>query len=347
MGLSHLAIANMHPDVEVAGACDSNSYLTGVLNKYSGLQCYARMEDMLERASLDAVLISTPSRLHAPMVQAALERKLDVFCEKPFVLDPADGERLVEMAEQRNVVTQVGYHCRFVAAFEKAAALIASGALGVVHHIRAEAYGPVVVRQKGSTWRSTRAEGGGALYDYACHAIDLVHYMVGAPVSVDGVVRNSLFSSDVEDEIYCSMRFDNGASGQLAVNWSDDSFRKMSTKISVWGSNGRLTADRQECQVHLREPHGETNAGWSVFYTTDLTPEVWFYLRGEEYSAQLDYFAQSIKTRRTDGKNTFASALQTDRMVALLAGQGEPTARLTSDGRRKAGVFARLLGARA
>ena len=44
-----------------------------------------------------------------------------------------------------------------------------------------------------------------------------------------------------------------GATGQLAVNWSDESFRKMSTKISVWGANGRLVADRQECQLYLRE----------------------------------------------------------------------------------------------
>jgi hypothetical protein len=46
-----------------------------------------------------------------------------------------------------------------------------------------------------------------------------------------------------------------------------------------------------------------------VRYTTDLSDEVWFYLRGEEYSAQIDYFAQSIKARRLDGENTFAGAL--------------------------------------
>ena len=43
-----------------------------------------------------------------------------------------------------------------------------------------------------------------------------------------------------------------GASGQLCVNWSDESLRKMSTKITVWGTNGRITADRQECQIYLR-----------------------------------------------------------------------------------------------
>ena len=44
--------------------------------------------------------------------------------------------------------------------------------------------------------------------------------------------------------------------------------------------------------------------GWTVRYTTDLTEEVWFYLRGEEYSAQIDYFVQSVTQRRLDGENT-------------------------------------------
>ena len=134
------------------------------------------------------------------------------------------------------LVTQVGYHYRFVGAFQEAARIVKSGALGTIHHVRAEAYGPVVLRQKGSTWRSAKNEGGGALYDYACHAIDLVNFIVGRPVSVGGVVRNAVFSRDVDDEVYCSLYFDGGASGQLCVNWSDESFRKMSTKITVWGT---------------------------------------------------------------------------------------------------------------
>ena len=43
---------------------------------------------LLADAALDAVVIATPSRLHAPMVEKALERGLHVFCEKPFTLDP-------------------------------------------------------------------------------------------------------------------------------------------------------------------------------------------------------------------------------------------------------------------
>lgn len=321
MGLSHHAIVNAHPQVQVVAACDSSAYLTDVLHKYTGLKCYPALEPMLEQESLDAVVVSTPSKLHADMVEKCLRRGLHVFCEKPFVLDVRDGERLIELAAAKGVVTQVGYHYRFVGAFREAARIVASGALGAVHHVRAEAYGPVVLRPKGSTWRTAKNEGGGALYDYACHAIDLINCIVGTPQSVAGVELNRLFSRDVEDEVYCSMHFANGVSGQLAVNWSDESYRKMSTKVTVWGTNGRIAADRQECQIFLREPHAalpEAPQGWSVRYTTDLTEPVWYYLRGEEYSAQIDYFVRSIEQRRTDGINTFASALEADRVVEMI-----------------------------
>lgn len=350
MGLSHLAIAKAHPDINLVAACDTTAYLTDVLNKYTGLKCYDDLDRMLAEEQLDAVLISTPSKLHAGMVQKALERGLHVFCEKPFVLDVNDGERLVQLAESKGLVTQVGYHYRFVGAFQEAARIVRSGALGTVHHVRAEAYGPVVLKAKGGTWRSAKSEGGGALYDYACHAIDLVNSIAGVPAAVSGVVRHGVFSRDVEDEVYCSLHYSDGANGQLCVNWSDESFRKMSTKISVWGTNGRITADRQECQIYLREPHAalpDTPAGWTVRYTTELTKEVWYYLRGEEYSAQIDYFVRSIENRRVDGENSFRSALQADRVVAMIlaeTGGSGPAAGLTTSAQPAKGLIGRLFG---
>ncbi len=324
MGLSHLAIVRAHPQVELVAGCDSMTYLNDVLTKHTGLNCYEDFDRMLEREKLDALLVATPSKMHAAMVEKALQRGLHVFCEKPFVLDVADGERLVALAQGKGLVTQVGYHYRFVGAFKEAARIARSGALGTLHHVRAEAYGPVVLRPKGGTWRSEKSEGGGALYDYACHALDLVNFVAGAPDSVSGVVRHGVFSRGVDDEVYGTLNYASGMSGQLCVNWSDESHRKMSTKLSLWGTNGKLVADRQECQIFLREPHAalpDTGKHWTVRYTTDLTEEVWFYLRGEEYSAQIDYFVKSIEARRLDGENNFRSALQTDRVVAMFTGQ--------------------------
>jgi scyllo-inositol 2-dehydrogenase (NADP+) len=331
MGLSHLSIVRAHPEIQVVGVCDTAGYLRDVLEKYTGLTTFGDFDRMLDAVEIDCVFIATPSRLHGGMVRKALERRVHVFCEKPFVLDVAEGEALVALAAEKQLVNQVGYHFRFVAAFQEARRIVRSGALGTVHHVRAEAYGPVVLRPSGSTWRSSKSEGGGCVQDYACHAIDLVNFVFELPIDVSGSVLGRVFSRDVEDEVYATLHFAGGRTGQLCVNWSDESHRKMSTKITVWGTNGRLTADRQECQVYLRAPAvalPDLSTGWTVRYTTDLTPPVWFYLRGEEYSAQVDHFVSCIKDRSRENISTFASALGTDRFVAKIVQDAEqrPTA---------------------
>ena len=336
MGISHYAILNAHPEVELVAVCDSAQYLLGMLSKYTGVRTYGDYRSMIDEAALDCLVVATPSKTHADIVRYALERDLDVFCEKPFVLDPQDGERLVALARRGLRVTQVGYHYRFVGAFREAQRLLAAGALGRIHHVRAEAYGPVVLRSKGSTWRGARSEGGGCLYDYASHAIDLVNFLVGPPTAVSGTSLAKVFSRDVEDEVYATLHFRDGISGQLAANWSDASYRRMTTRVSIWGTNGRINTDRQECQVYLRETVAtlpDVRTGWTVRYTTELTEPVWYYLRGEEYSAQIDHFIQAVKHRRTDDVNSFASALATDRVVQMLlqdahAPRGEPSASL-------------------
>ena len=320
MGLSHCAIINTHPDIKLVAVCDTAEYLLSVLGKYSPIKTYSNYRKLLAAEELDAVFIATPSRFHAQMVKDALDAGLHVFCEKPFCLDAEEGLKLAELAEKKTLVNQVGYHYRFVGTFHELKHLLDQDALGKLHHIRAEAFGPVVLRAKGKTWRTSKTEGGGCLHDYASHAVDLMNYLVGRPQAVGGTMMNQLFSGDVEDEVYSNLFYANGLSGQISANWSDDSQRKMSTKISVWGTNGKIVADRQEMQVYLRDraPDG-FNKGWNTRYTTDLTEPVWFYLRGEEYSAQVSHFAETIKAGRTDTRSTFRSAVDTDLVLSAMA----------------------------
>jgi predicted dehydrogenase len=326
MGLSHHAMVNAHPDVDVVGVCDSSSYVLSVLGKYTGVSTYTDFEDMLEHTELDAVLISTPSSSHVRMVGTALERDLHVFCEKPFTLDAGDAERLTTLARDRDLVTQVGYHNRFVGAFREVKSLLEAGAIGEVTHALGEAYGPVVLKPKGGTWRSRRNEGGGCLYDYAAHAINLLNWYLGEPTGVGGTVLSSVFSREIDDEVFSTMYFSEGKTAQISVNWSDESYRKMTTRITIWGTAGRIYVDRQECQVYLRDtaqlPPGYSE-GWNVRYTTDLTEPVWFYLRGEEYSAQLDHFVERVAARRADGLNDFASATSTDKVIAMMVADAQ------------------------
>jgi len=324
MGISHQAILHAHPQVDLVAVCDASQYILDILHKYTGVTTYTDFRKMIDESRLDAVVVATPSRFHGEMVRYALDHDLHVFCEKPFCLDLQEGQSLIELAAAKNLVNQVGYHFRYVEAYREAHRLLQAGVLGTLHHVRAEAYGPVVLRAAGSTWRSSKSEGGGCLYDYASHALDLISLLVGTPVAVSGVILNKIFSRDVEDEVYASLHFANGVHGQLAANWSDESHRKMSTKVTVWGVNGRLAIDRQECQLYLRA--AVTGAvdlpqGWTVRYTTDLIEPVWYYLRGEEYSKQIDAFVRCIGGHKEMITSTFASALETDRVIhAMLSG---------------------------
>lgn len=336
MGLSHQAILMAHPEVELVAVCDPARYLTDLVGRYTGVRTHHDLESLLREETLDAVVIAAPSRHHAAMVRAALERNLHVFCEKPFTLRPADSRALAELARERRLVNQVGYHLRFLAAFAEARALVAEGVIGPFHHVRVEVAGPVVLRPSGGTWRSRAPEGGGCLYDYACHGVDLLHFVVGRPERVTGSVVRSVFSRDVDDEVYATLHFPGGATGQFAANWSDESHRKMSTRISVWGPGGRIDADRQECRLYLRKagaaPTGRP-AGWSVRYTTDLTAPVWYYLRGEEYSAQIDRFVQAIRTG-IEPESTFESAAETDAVVEAIRADAAGVARPAPEPRR-------------
>lgn len=335
MGLSHLSMIKAHPDVNLVGVCDATGYLLDILSKYTDVKTYKDYGKMLDDAKPDAVIIATPTHLHADMIREALDRGISVFCEKPLVIDPADSIALTQLAAERGVVTQVGYHNRFVGAFREVRRLIDLGAIGTVGTALAEAYGPVVLKPSGKTWRSQRATGGGCLYDYAAHPLNLLTWYLGEPESVSGSQLTSIFSAQIDDAVASTLHYPHGTA-QIISNWSDESQRKMTTKITLWGEHGRIYADRQEIQVYLRDtaaiPEGY-RAGWNVRYTTELTEAPWFYLRGEEYSAQLDAFVKRVEARESTGENDFATAAVTDRVIAAISEDAaRPDARLSTTG---------------
>jgi predicted dehydrogenase len=275
---------------------------------------------MIKETKPDGVVVAVPTKFHYSIIKDLLDAGLHVFAEKPFCLTAAEGEELVKLAAQKKVVNQVGYHNQFIGTFNEVKKIVDSGALGSIHHFVAESYGPVITRVKQESWRSDAAEGGGCLLDYASHVIDLVNNIL-APVSgVKGSVLNSIYSSKVEDEVYAILELSNKLSGILSVNWSDETYRKMSTSITIVGTKGKLIADASELKVYFKEENafGDYVKGWNVKYITDLTNEVDFYLRGEEYSAQLDYFVKATLGKVPNSINTFHSAWYTDRAIEMI-----------------------------
>lgn len=317
MGLSHASIINAHNELNLVAVCDSSALILEAMKKYGSYKTYSDYKRMIDENNLDALFVATPTKFHADMVTYAMDRDINVFCEKPLSLTTTQGIKMVNTAAEKKLVNQVGYHNRFIGTFNYLKKLIASGVLGETYHFVGEAYGPVVTKRKDSTWRSDSAEGGGCLFDYASHVINLVEFVLGRIKSVEGVLLKKIFSKGVEDAVYSSMFLENGVSGVLNVNWSDETYRKMSTQISVLGTEGKIICDAQEIKIYLRNEHPELKLekGWNIKYITDLTSPVDFYLRGEEYSSQVDYFAKCIKNKQIDSISSFASALHTDEVI--------------------------------
>ena len=320
MGLSHYAIANALPDVSVVAVCDTSRYVCSILRKYAGVETYSRYQELIDEAKVNCLIVATPTSTHFPLAKQALEKGLHLFVEKPLTLSPADSRALADLALERRRVNQVGFHNRFIGTFQEAQRLIRAGVLGAVSNIHGSAFGQVVIKESGSTWRSRKSEGGGCLHDYACHMVNLMDFLVGPPKRVSGARIQTIFSNDVEDAVSAVFDYGERMSGILETNWSDDTVRKMTTTVTVHGSRGKLVVDRQELKLYLRdgcafESYAE---GWTSRYITELQKPVQFYLRGEEYSAQLDAFFEAIRNEDLAHENSFASSYETDRVLDMI-----------------------------
>lgn len=320
MGISHCAILRAHPDINLVAVCDTSTLVTDAFKKYSKFECFTDYKKMIDKMSLEAIIIASPTKFHGEMVQYALEKNMHVFCEKPFALDPNEGKKLSQLAKKLNLVNQVGYHNRFIGTFNEVKKLLSSNILGELYHFSGESYGPVVLKEKGGTWRSEKDEGGGCLYDYASHTIDLINFILGKPVKVAGTQLKYIFSKNVEDAVYSNLILNSGLSGQLSVNWSDETYRKMSTQITILGKKGKIVADATELRTFLKEDNPKLgfSKGWTLKDVTGLTQPVNFYLRGEEYSSQIDHFIECIIAKDLRNKSSFENASQTDEVIQLL-----------------------------
>ena len=321
MGISHCSILGAHPDVDMAAMCDTDSLLQSAFRKMTRIACYTDYKKMIDEVKPDAVFVVTPTKMHYEMVMYALEHGCHVFCEKPFCLTPGEGEKMVALAKAKGLVNQVGYHNRFIGTFNEMKRLLASGIIGKPFHFMGEAYGPVVLKSKGGTWRSDKKNGGGCVMGYAAHVLNLINYITGSRlIDAKGTFMPDIFSKEVDDAVYSTLYLENGLKGQLSVNWSDDTHRKMTTSLKIEGDRGKLEADATTLKIYLKEDNVEENLkkGWNIKYITDLTEQVFFNLRGEEYSSEVDHFIQCIKIGGLNQRSSFESALHTDYIINKL-----------------------------
>jgi predicted dehydrogenase len=317
MGITHFSILNTHPSVNTIAICDKSDTMLGIISKYLKVKVYSDYRKMLEQADLDFVVISTPADSHARIIKDAVDYNLHSFTEKPFVLETSEGRDILARYRQKSLVTQVGYVNRFNGVFMEIKKLIESGVIGEIKNFRSEMHGPTVLKNSKATWRSTRKRGGGCMYEFASHCIDLAIYLIGEPVSVGGSVIQSIYSENVEDLVMSTLYYDSECSGTIYANWSDSAYRTPTNVVTIFGSEGKIIADRHSYKIFLRNAAvGEGfKQGWNTRHITDFSENVRFYVRGNEFTRQLEFFVDSVKNGRVENISSFNEAIKTDVVI--------------------------------
>lgn len=320
MGLSHLAIANSHAMADVIAMADPSTMVQSAIKQYTSIKTYSDYKIMFQKEQLDAVVISVPTKYHDEVVRNAIGNSLHVFVEKPFTLNLDQGFSFINEVKTLKLINQVGYHNKFVGTFLEAKRLLDSDQLGLVTHFEGKIAGPVILKKKEATWRSSADEGGGCLMDYAAHLIDLINYLVGDIKHVAGADLLSIYSSHVEDAVYALLQTDKGIHGSISANWSDETYRKMHTSLIINGTSGKMEVDATELKIYFKHSPGiyGYEKGWNIKSINTLAPPVDFYLRGEEYSLQMDHFIKAIDGKVANDINTFESAHATDKVLAKI-----------------------------
>jgi len=199
--------------VEVVALCDVDSeHLESSAKEIEKLQgkrpkTFKHYEELLDLKELDVVVIATPPHWHPLQFIAALERGVDVYCEKPLSYDIREGRAMVEAAKKHGQIVQVGFQRRQSQAIRDAKKFIDSGGAGRIVQVDAQIHhragtgdttpqdppasldwdlwsgpGPKIPYspQVGhKSWRLETTSGHGHLVDWGIHLIDATRMVLG------------------------------------------------------------------------------------------------------------------------------------------------------------------------
>ncbi|MGC9520296.1 MAG: Gfo/Idh/MocA family protein [Anaerolineae bacterium] len=207
-------VAGMDPVTEMATTFEARF----------GIPCSTSLEDVLEHPEVDAVIISTPHNLHAPLGIRAAEAGKHVIVEKPMATTLVDADALIEACQRAGVLcSSKEGSVRYQPATAKAKALVEQGVIGEVMATQVfgaankpESYwsGGYTGRVK-TEWRKSKDEsGGGILIMNYIYDIYRLRHITGLEVTrVFAEYDTYRTPVEVEDFIAVTLRYENGALG--------------------------------------------------------------------------------------------------------------------------------------
>ncbi|WVQ89386.1 hypothetical protein IAS59_003143 [Cryptococcus gattii] len=271
------------PKIHVVAACDSKpgSDVWAAENLPSHVQFFSDPEELFQKSGAQAVLISTATATHAPLVLRALELGYHVMCEKPIAVDIATTKQVVEAARAKPELKFLVPFCRrFDESNRALKKLVDAGELGDIHAVESwclDAQDPTGFFVQFSPMS------GGIFVDMGVHDIDIARYFLNVKKGLTNpkkqvnrviafgqtAVYHDLQQFGDADNGYGIVEFANGKIltshiGRTLTNGHESSTRVFGTK-----GTAVVNAESPVNRVQLRDAHGvrsETTGDAFVLY---------------------------------------------------------------------------------
>ena len=296
MGRMHFRCWRARRDAVVTAICDTDAAAVKNTGRppgnIAGAACaadlrdvavYADPEAMFARERLDAVSIAVPSHLHAAWTVRALEAGVHVLCEKPMALTRADGQRMMEAAEKRKAVLQIGHCIRFWPEYAKAKEIVESGRYGRViaaSFLRLSA----TARTKQGSWFDDEERSGGMVFDLHIHDTDFIQSLFGIPESVCS--HGARMPTGGLAHIVTHYRYPDAALVTAEGGWAMTPSCGLHMRFTLVLENAVLAFDYAQTPALKVFPlDGEP-------YAPELPP-------GDAYAREIDHFVRAVRGDRT------------------------------------------------
>ena len=246
---------------------------------------------LLDRDSIDAVVLATPPAHHAPATLELVGKGMHVFVEKPMAIRAADAAAMVAAADGKRVALAVGLYRRLLPAVRLLRRMIDSGDYGRPLGIDAEEGGPYSWGLATLDVLTSTAGGGGTLIDIGSHVLDLLLYLVPGPATLTEHLDNARGGIETD----CLTRFSvASATGPVAVRLELSRTRELRGSIRVECEHATLELLRGNFLQILIHPKGSSPDGRSAIRITAQQPGTERFIGYDAFRAQFDDWLSAI-----------------------------------------------------
>jgi UDP-N-acetyl-2-amino-2-deoxyglucuronate dehydrogenase len=270
---SHIDALGKHSDAaELVDVCDVDAEALADAARTTGARPHRLLSDMLAKTDADAVILTTPSGLHAIQAIQVAEAGLDVVSEKPMATRYEDGLAMVKACDAAGVRLFIVKQNRRNATLQLLKRAVSQGRFGRIYMVNINVFWTRPQEYyDAAPWRGTWEYDGGALMNQASHYVDLLDWLVGPIESVHAYTATLERKIQAEDTAAVSLRWRSGALGSMNVTMLTYP-RNMEGSITILGEKGSVriggVAVNEIQHWEFAEPHEDDATVAEASYAT-------------------------------------------------------------------------------